>query len=125
MTDEGVCAADAGPRPDVVVPRDVVAAPDVVDVAVFDAGDPDDASVSEDLGEEPDGEAPTDDVEPFKDAEFEDLGPDEDADPAFDREDPTTTGCDCRVGARATPRGGLALLALALAGALRRRRRAP
>ena len=43
---------------------------------------------------------------------------------AIHREDPTVTGCDCRVGVVHSPRGGaLALLALGLVRARRRRRR--
>lgn len=80
-----------------------------------------DSAAEVDAGDE-DAGVP-DDVEPFKDAELVDLGPEEDAEVPFDREDPTVTGCDCRAGASNAPRGGLGLLALGLLATLRRRRR--
>lgn len=118
MTDEGgVC--DAGARPDVVL-RDA-AGDDVTDVLIEDdAASEDDAAVEVDaVGEDA---SVSDDVEEVKDAEFEDLGPEEDADLGFDREDPTVTGCDCRAGARSTPRGGGGMLLFGLVAARRRRR---
>jgi MYXO-CTERM domain-containing protein len=120
--DDGVCASDAGTRPDVVI-RDVETRPDVVIRDVVDVVDVSrvDGTVADATLEDA---TVDDDVETLKDAEITDLGPEEDADPGFDREDPTVTGCDCRAGLRGSPRGGaLALLALGLVRARRRRRR--
>jgi MYXO-CTERM domain-containing protein len=120
--DDGVCASDAGTRPDVVI-RDVETRPDVVIRDVVDVVDVSrvDATVADATVADA---TLDDDVETLKDAEIADLGPEEDADPGFDREDPTVTGCDCRAGLRGSPRGGaLALLALGLVRARRRRRR--